>query len=173
MAGFFCGGSMVELTPDCQTCAALCCVALAFDKGEMFAFDKAAGEACKHLEGHRCGIHKGLESTGLKGCTLYGCDGAGQRVVQEVFQGQSWQDDPALRLPMLAAFAQMRQVHGLLALLETASGLPLSVAKQAELVALKLRLTPKAWTLESLAAFERSEAPKAVKGFLRSLKALL
>jgi len=164
---------MVELTPDCKNCAALCCVALAFDKGEMFAFDKPAGEACKHLEGHLCGIHAGLEIAGLRGCVQYQCDGAGQRVVQEVFAGQSWQDNPALLPPMLSAFAQMRQVHGLLALLETAKGLPLLEAQQTELAALKARLSPRAWTPESLTVFERSDVPKAVQCFLRSLKSLL
>ncbi len=164
---------MVELTPDCQKCAALCCVALAFDKGEMFAFDKAAGVACKHLQGHRCAIHTELESAGLRGCARYQCDGAGQRVVQEVFAGASWQDDPALLRPMLDAFAQMRQVHGLLALLQTASGLPLDAAQRAELAVLTTRLSPHVWTSQSLAAFERSDAPNAVQSFLQSLKTLV
>ncbi len=163
---------MVELTPDCQNCAALCCVALAFDKGEMFAFDKPAGQACPHLAGHGCGIHAKLTSAGLRGCVQYQCDGAGQRVVQEVFAGQSWQDNPALLAPMLAAFAQMRQVHGLLALLKTASALPLPEGKRRELAALEARLSPADWTPESLAAFERSALPKDVQGFLRSLKPL-
>ena len=164
---------MVDLTPDCQTCAALCCVALAFDKGKMFAFDKAAGAACKHLEGHRCGIHKSLESAGFKGCTLYACDGAGQRVVQEVFAGASWQNDPALLIPMLEAFAQMRQVHGLLALLESAKALPLPDAKRAALDALVAQLSPAAWTPDSLRVYEGSDQPKAVHRFLQSLKALI
>ncbi len=164
---------MVELTPDCRNCAALCCVALAFDKGEMFAFDKSAGVPCRHLAGQGCGVHADLEGRGLRGCVQYQCDGAGQRVVQEVFAGQSWQDDPALLAPMLEAFAQMRQVHGLLALLETAKALPLPAAQQAELEALMVQLSPKTWTPETLAAFERSDVPKAVRGFLRSLKALI
>ena len=164
---------MVELSSDCQNCAALCCVALAFDKGEMFAFDKPAGVACQHLQGHHCGIHDGLARAGLRGCVQYQCDGAGQRVVQDLFAGQSWQDTPALLAPMLKAFAQMRQVHGLLALLETAKALPLPAAKREELAGLVLRLTPKAWTPESLSAFERSDVPKATHVFLRSLKPLL
>lgn len=172
MAGFFCEECMVDLTPDCKNCAALCCVALAFDKGEMFAFDKPAGEACKHLKGHRCGIHAALKSKGLRGCVQYQCDGAGQRVVQEVFEGASWQNDPALRLPMLEAFAQMRQVHGLLALLKTAAALPLPARQRAELLALVERLSPEAWTPETLAAFERSAVSRTADAFLRSLKPL-
>ncbi len=164
---------MVELTSDCQNCAALCCVGLALDKGEMFAFDKPAGVACKHLKGHKCGMHTKLESTGLKGCVQYHCDGAGQRVVQEVFAGQSWQDNPALLHPMLEAFAQMRQVHGLLALLHTAKALPLPKAQLAELVGLEAQLSPELWTPETLAAFERSEVPKTVRAFFRGLKAIL
>ncbi len=164
---------MVELVPDCQNCAALCCVALAFDKGDMFAFDKPAGVPCQHLQGHRCGIHTKLESAGLRGCVHYQCDGAGQRVVQEVFAGQSWQDDPALLPPMLAAFAQMRQVHGLLALLQTATALPLPKAQRAELDRLEARLSSEGWTPETLADFERSDLPKTVHAFLRSLKAFL
>ncbi len=164
---------MVELTPDCQKCAALCCVALAFDKGEMFAFDKPAGVACEHLCGHMCGIHTKLDSAGLRGCVQYQCDGAGQRVVQEVFAGQSWQDNPALLPPMLAAFSQMRQVHGLLALLKTAKALPLEAPQMAELMALEAQLSPKGWTPNSLSAFERSDLPKLVRTYLPSLKAFL
>lgn len=164
---------MVDFTPDCQNCAALCCVALAFDKGEMFAFDKPAGVACKHLGGHLCGIHSELDSAGLRGCVQYQCDGAGQRVVQEVFAGQSWQENPTLLPPMLAAFSQMRQVHGLLALLNTAKALPLKAPQRADLVALEAQLSPKEWTPQTLATFERSELPKLVRTYLRSLKAFL
>ena len=164
---------MVEFTSDCQNCAALCCVALAFDKGDMFAFDKPSGVPCQHLKGSLCGIHTKLESEGLKGCVQYQCDGAGQRVVQEVFAGQSWQDTPALLPPMLEAFSQMRQVHGLLALLTSAKALPLPEVQLAELESLMAQLSPEAWTPESLAHFERSDLPKTVRAFLRSLKAFL
>jgi hypothetical protein len=163
---------MVDLKSDCSGCAALCCVALAFDKGELFAFDKPAGLACKHLVGRDCGLHADLEGKGLRGCVQYQCDGAGQRVVQAVFAGQSWQDDPALLAPMLEAFAQMRQVHALLALLETAKTLPLPAVQQAERAALEAQLLPEAWTTETLGAFERSDLPKAVQGFLHGLKPL-
>jgi len=164
---------MVDLKPDCQKCAALCCVALAFDKGEMFAFDKPAGVACKHLKGSLCGIHDQLEARGLSGCTQYHCDGAGQRVVQEVFDGQSWQDTPALFTPMMDAFAQMRQVHALMALLDTAKPLPLPLPLETERETLVALLSPAAWTCESLAQFERSHLPKTVRAFLRSLKAFV
>lgn len=164
---------MVEFTSDCQNCAALCCVALAFDKGEMFAFDKPSGMPCQHLNGRLCGIHAQLKTEGLTGCVRYQCDGAGQRVVQEVFAGQSWRDTPALLPPMLEAFAQMRQVHELMLLLISAKVLPLPEAQQAELKALQVQLSPESWTPETLAAFERSDLPKTVRAFLRSLKAFV
>ena len=163
---------MVDLTADCSQCAALCCVALAFDKGEMFAFDKPAGVACQHLNGHLCKIHAALDNVGLSGCTQYHCDGAGQRVVQEVFSGQSWQDNPALFTPMMDAFASMRKVHALLALLETAKALPLPDPLHIELNQLVAQLSPDVWTCESLEDFETSHLPKTVRTFLRSLKGL-
>ena len=170
MAGFFVGQTMIDLTPDCENCAALCCVALAFDKGNMFAFDKPAGVACPHLSGHLCGIHAKLESSGLKGCVQYQCDGAGQRVVQDVFHGQSWQEQPTLLPAMLDAFSQMRQVHSLLALLNTARELPLPPQVQSSLESHINSLSQAEWTAESLTAFERSDLPKTVSAFLRGLK---
>ncbi|NOR62083.1 MAG: hypothetical protein GQ535_06265 [Rhodobacteraceae bacterium] len=164
---------MVDFTSDCQNCAALCCVALAFDKGDMFAFDKPAGVPCQHLNGPLCNIHTKLEAESLKGCVQYQCDGAGQRVVQEVFAGQSWQDTSALLPPMLEAFAQMRQVHALLLLLNSAKALPLPEAQLAELKNLTLQLSPEAWTPESLASFERSNLPQTVRAFFQSLKNFL
>jgi len=164
---------MVDFTSDCKNCAALCCMALAFDKGEMFAFDKPAGVPCQHLNGPLCGVHTQLEAEGLTGCVQYQCDGAGQRVVQEVFASQSWQKTPALLHPMLEAFSQMRQVHGLLALLTSAKALPLQGAQQAALEALMAQLSPEAWTPQALAEFERSGVSKTIHRFLRSLRDLL
>lgn len=161
---------MIDLTPDCKNCAALCCVALAFDKGDMFAFDKPAGVACQHLQGHQCGIHTKLESCGLKGCVQYQCDGAGQRVVQEVFNSQSWQDNPALLAPMLEAFSQMRQVHRLVSLLTTATALDLPAGVKTQLHQHLNALSLKQYTANSLRDFERSDLPKTVYAFLRGLK---
>jgi len=162
---------MAELTPDCDNCAALCCVGLAFDKGDMFAFDKQAGEACRHLVGPRCGIHAGLEGAGLKGCVRYQCEGAGQRVVQEVFDGQSWQDTPALLEPMLMAFAQMRAVHRHLVLLGAAEALPLSAKQRGTVASFRERLTPETgFTEETLAALETSGIFKALPAFFHSLR---
>ncbi len=163
---------MVELKGDCENCAALCCVALAFDKGDMFGFDKAAGQACPELQpDFRCGIHGRLPEAGFAGCVQYDCLGAGQRVVQQVFAGQNWRNTPALLAPMLQAFAQMRQVHELLLLLQTAGGLPLSEPQKQELARLKAGLQPDTgWTSQTLRLFERSGLAGEVQQFLRELK---
>lgn len=99
------------LTTDCSQCAALCCMALAFDQGREFAFSKNPGEPCHNLSGHRCTIHQNLANAGFAGCVAYDCLGAGNRVVQEVFAGRSWQQDSRLVGPMMEAFAAMREVH--------------------------------------------------------------
>lgn len=99
---------------------------LAFDKGEDFAFDKNPGEPCRHLSGHKCKIHDKLTQEGLSGCVAYDCLGAGNRVVQEVFPGQSWQQDPRLMPVMMEAFSAMREVHKRIDLLRAAGTLPLT-----------------------------------------------
>jgi len=73
----------VELTADCSRCVGLCCVLLRFQRSADFAFDKAAGEPCRHLVGeHRCRIHDRLLDDGMRGCVAYDCFGAGQAVTQ-------------------------------------------------------------------------------------------
>jgi hypothetical protein len=97
---------------DCGRCAALCCLALAFDRSPLFAFDKPAGVGCAHLDArHRCAIHSERERRGFRGCATYDCLGAGQRVTQEAFGGRSWRDDRTLIAPMMDAFWVLRQAH--------------------------------------------------------------
>jgi len=116
----------ITLRADCTRCAALCCVALAFDRSELFGFDKPAGEPCRHLSGQdRCRIHAQRDARGFGGCVAYDCLGAGQYVTQELFGGRSWRDDPALLSPMLEAFAAVREAHELAAILRQAADLPL------------------------------------------------
>jgi hypothetical protein len=141
------------------------------DKGEAFAIDKPAGLPCPNLKGHKCAIHKTLEWEGFSGCVAYDCQGAGQRVVQELFKGKSWQDDPELTLPMIEAFRQMRLVHELVELLTSAGALPLPLAVQAEREVLLARLLPESWTLDSLQAFETGSLPGEVRAFLQGLRA--
>lgn len=98
---------------------------LAFDKGKDFAFDKNPCEACRNLSRHSCTIHDKLTQEGFPGCVAYDCLGAGNRVIQEVFAGQSWQDEPRLIPVMMEAFSAMREVHKRIDLLRAAEILPL------------------------------------------------
>ena len=107
-----------RLRPDCSRCAALCCVAFAFERSADFAVDKAAGEPCPNLDAcGGCRIYERRLDLGFGGCVQHDCHGAGQRVVQETFGGRSWLTEPDLLGPMSSAFATMWEVHKLLALL--------------------------------------------------------
>jgi hypothetical protein len=148
-----------SLRPDCGRCAALCCL-LAFDRSELFAFDKPAGRPCRHLDGHACAIHGERERRGFAGCVSYDCLGAGQRVTQQLFGGRSWRDDPALAGPMLEAFLDLRQIHEWLRLLDATTSLPLDAAQRR--------------TRESLEEALRASRhdPAEVRDFLYSLRAI-
>ncbi|MBO9531955.1 MAG: pentapeptide repeat-containing protein [Solirubrobacteraceae bacterium] len=112
----------VELTSDCSRCFGLCCVAPAFAKSSDFAIDKPHGEPCPNLgDDFRCGIHDRLRSSGFRGCVVFECYGAGQRIAQDTFGGVSWREAPATRSLMFDAFAVMRPLHELLAYLNEAA----------------------------------------------------
>lgn len=159
------------LRGDCQRCAALCCVGLAFDGGALFAQDKPAGTPCPHLSARGgCNIHAQRALRGFSGCIGYDCLGAGQHVTQELFQGRSWRDEPHLLPGMLDAFRVLRQVHELRLLLQTAAKLPLLPPERQCLDRLAAELDPVGgWTRESLTAFEQGTLPDDVATFLRSL----
>lgn len=158
-----------SLTEDCGRCAALCCLALAFDKGDSFAIDKPAGTACPNLSGHACSIHDGLVDQGFSGCVRYSCSGAGQRVVQELFEGRSWQVDPTLVGPMMEAFRGMRAVQERLALLSAASNLELDGRDRAFLDQSVLALQEGTLTLEDVCNFPGSSQEKQIDQFVRTL----
>jgi hypothetical protein len=100
-----------SLRGDCSRCIGLCCVALAFDRGPSFAFDKPAGTPCRHLDAdHACAVHATLERDGLSGCATYDCRGAGQ-LVTAMFAGHSWRDSPAVARQMFAALAKLREIQ--------------------------------------------------------------
>lgn len=162
----------VEMHADCARCVGLCCVAPAFDRSDEFAIDKPGGEPCPHLDAaYRCRIHAQREELGFKGCISHDCLGAGQRVTQEVFAGQSWRDDPSMLPAMIGAFATMREVHELLAMLDVAGGAPLLPIERRTFDQLSDALTPsEGWTIESLDAFERQGTSGRVRQFLRTLK---
>jgi hypothetical protein len=143
-----------HLKTDCSKCAALCCVALAFDKGKDFAFDKNPGEPCRNLCGHSCDIHDHLMEKGFRGCVAYDCLGAGNRVVQEVFGGQSWQTEPRLMRVMMEAFSGMREVHKRIDLLRAAETLPLDQRDEQTRVGLLAHLEQKRWSGSELNEFE-------------------
>jgi len=98
-----------DLVPDCGRCAALCCIATSFEVGPAFAFDKAAGERCRHLtRDDRCAIHDSLVARGCAGCAAYDCYGAGQRVTQAFSAARR------SRRARNAAFLAQQLVHELL-----------------------------------------------------------
>jgi uncharacterized protein YjbI with pentapeptide repeats len=128
----------VDLRADCSRCFGLCCVALPFGASADFAIDKAAGEPCPHLEAdHRCGIHDRLRDVGFRGCGVFDCFGAGQKVSQETFGGRSWRDDPGIARQMFEVFPVMRQLHEVLWYLVEALSLPGASTVRADLERLR------------------------------------
>jgi hypothetical protein len=129
---------------DCSRCVGLCCVALAFDRSEHFAFDKAAGVPCSHLGGDdRCRIHDDRAVRGFGGCIRYDCGGAGARVVERT--GASWRDGAASADVVFEAFRVEREVTAARELLETARGLPLPAEEESRRAALASALGPATW----------------------------
>ena len=109
------GRRPARLRADCGQCFALCCAAPAFAVSADFAISKPAGQPCPNLRADfRCGIHGELRSRGFRGCAVYDCFGAGQRVSQQTFGGRDWRQAPGTARPMFAAFTAMRTLHELL-----------------------------------------------------------
>jgi hypothetical protein len=162
----------VSLTEDCASCAALCCLALAFDRGESFAIDKPAGVPCPNLSpvGHGCSIHDRLHREGFSGCVRYSCTGAGQRVVQELFAGRSWRDDPALVAPMMQAFRGMRAMQERLVILTAAKNLKLSEVDAARCEALMSQLMPGEIDRQEVADFPGSALQSEIDTFVSGLR---
>jgi hypothetical protein len=111
------------LQSDCSRCAALCCIAFPAEKSPGFAVSKAGGEPCPHLDTcGACAIYDERAESGFAGCLQFECFGAGQRVVQGLFNGRSWQDEPDLLEPMIEAFLTSRKACELLFLVSYARG---------------------------------------------------
>jgi uncharacterized protein YjbI with pentapeptide repeats len=107
--------SRPHLQGDCESCFGLCCVALPFSASADFAVDKDGGTPCKNLqEDFRCGVHTTLRKIGFRGCTVYDCFGAGQKVSQSTFGGRDWRQAPETARQMYAVFPVMWQLHELL-----------------------------------------------------------
>lgn len=104
-----------SLKADCKNCFGLCCVALYFSKSEGFPVDKTAGKPCINLQNDfSCKVHKDLNKKGLKGCLAYDCFGAGQKVAQITYNGQSWRENTESSKEMYEVFVVMRQLHEIL-----------------------------------------------------------
>lgn len=115
-----------ELTEDCSQCAALCCLAYPFEADEDFAILKQADRACPNLgQDFRCTIHAELTPCGFGGCVAYSCAGAGQRVTQELFEGETWKEDPDLLHHMTHALRVLRPIHEALLVLQEIAALKL------------------------------------------------
>lgn len=160
------------LKPDCARCAALCCIALAFDKSEAFPIDKPNGEPCPNLKAcGQCQIYETREAEGYRGCIAFDCHGAGQRVTQDVFSGKSWQQDPALLPDMIDAFVILRRIHEQLVLLHQARRLPLTDDELERLCALVEALSPQGeWTQADLRALPVGDVESDIRAFLMSLR---
>ncbi|MFX3632804.1 MAG: pentapeptide repeat-containing protein [Candidatus Pristimantibacillus sp.] len=104
-----------HMQADCENCFGLCCVALPFGASVDFAMDKAAGHPCSNLQtDFRCGIHTSLRQRGFRGCTVYDCFGAGQKISQITFGGHDWRQRPESAKQMFEVFPIMRQLQELL-----------------------------------------------------------
>jgi len=104
-----------ELLADCDNCFGLCCVALPYAKSSDFAMDKEAGKPCHNLQpDYRCGIHASLRQQGFRGCTVYDCFGAGQKVSRFTYEGRDWRQHPESASQMFEVFPVMRHLHELL-----------------------------------------------------------
>ncbi|KAB7673084.1 pentapeptide repeat-containing protein [Bacillus sp. B1-b2] len=105
----------VDLKPDCKNCFALCCVALPFNQSNEFAFNKDAGIPCKNLSSNfLCNIHTSLRESGCKGCTVYECFGAGQKVSQDIYKGEHWRERIDMKEEMFQVFPIVQQLHEML-----------------------------------------------------------
>ncbi|MFJ8530325.1 pentapeptide repeat-containing protein [Bacillus sp. NPDC094106] len=109
------GASFNSLRADCENCFGLCCVALPFAASVDFAVNKDAGKPCSNLQSDfRCSIHKNLRQKGFKGCTVFECFGAGQKVSQGTFEGVDWRTGPEQAKKMYDVFPVMHQLHEML-----------------------------------------------------------
>ncbi|MEC0242563.1 pentapeptide repeat-containing protein [Paenibacillus dokdonensis] len=104
-----------HLHADCENCFGLCCAALPFSSSSDFAFDKDAGTPCQNLRtDFRCSVHDSLRQRGMRGCTVYDCFGAGQKVSQITYEGRDWRQAPDTAKQMFGVFPIMWQLHELL-----------------------------------------------------------
>ena len=105
-----------SLQADCKNCFGLCCTALNIIASSDFAINKAAGTPCPNLQSNfRCQIHGNLREKGFKGCSVFDCLGAGQKVSQVTFNGQDWRGNPNNAEKMFRVFPVMEQLYEMIA----------------------------------------------------------
>jgi uncharacterized protein YjbI with pentapeptide repeats len=133
-SGAYLDSSRLSLQADCENCFGLCCVALPFAASADFATNKDAGQPCQNLQSDfRCGVHNSLRELGFRGCTVYDCFGAGQKVSRFTFGGHDWRQAPGSAKQMFEVFPIMRQLHELLFYLSEALTLQPTRSIQGEL----------------------------------------
>lgn len=161
-----------DLTADCSKCAALCCAAYPFDEDEDFGLIKPADDPCPNLSDScfNCAIHNNLIQKGFRGCVTYSCAGAGQRVTQELFDGETWRDDPDLLTHMTYALRVLRPIHEALLLLQEAKRLPIPASAKSQGAALEVALCPE--SPKSVHDFEEPEVQDALAGVPAYLQSL-
>ncbi len=126
--------SLDHVRSDCDQCFGLCCTALPFAKSTDFAFDKEGGTPCTNLQlNYRCGIHQDLREKGLKGCTVYDCFGAGQKVSQIIYKGKDWRSHPATAKEMFTVFPIVQQIQEMIWYLHEALALEATTSFHNEL----------------------------------------
>lgn len=141
----------LENRSDCTRCAALCCIAYPSQDMPGFAAAKDAGEACPKLANDgRCTIYADRADRGFAGCIRFECFGAGQHVVQHLFEGKDWRSEPALMGAMIESFLTMRPVSDLAFLVSRALAALPDDATAARLHALDSELAEIASTRETL-----------------------
>ena len=129
-----------HLRADCANCAGLCCVAPAFAASADFAIDKPAATPCPNLRADfRCGIHAQLRDRGFRGCTVFDCFGAGQRITQQTFGGRTWREAPELARAQFAVLPVMRQLQEMLWHLAEAAERPAAAPLQGKVAAARRR----------------------------------
>ncbi|WP_394239540.1 pentapeptide repeat-containing protein [Niallia oryzisoli] len=110
-----CDNSRDTLHADCENCFGLCCVALPFAASADFAVNKDGGTPCSNLQADfRCHIHQNLREKGFRGCAVYECFGAGQKVSQVTFHGEDWREKPETARNMFEVFPIVQQLHEML-----------------------------------------------------------
>ena len=124
-----------SLSADCMKCFGLCCTALNVAASSDFAINKPSGTPCPHLQGdYRCEIHKNLREKGFKGCTVFDCLGAGQKVSQVTFNGRSWREYPEIADKMFRVFPVMEQLYEMIAFISEALTYDISQSLQKKLI---------------------------------------